>query len=339
MRKIPRPSGFTLIELLVVIFVIAALIALLLPVLGSARAQARDVQCKSNLRQCVQLIQTYASEHRGQYPFGFYYSRTSTDLDGWAPARGDLTYVTLWSVLGNMCFKTTPVELSYVWPNPEVMPNWPDIFRCPEAAQVQPHLRAYAGNFATFIIPVLDREFGGAARGNDPWAILIERPTTATRSFPYTALVWDTSIAAGHFYAADWGGIGPSLDGARFVTGASIPQMRFYTASDPFAGLPPGMYGNNRPVRFEYGYWRNIDPQPMYDGNVHYLYDPYFGNLRFRHRRATACNVGFADGHVDSFQGTFTPEGRAVAHDALRKHFLVKWPAGAGVAPNPSFPH
>jgi prepilin-type N-terminal cleavage/methylation domain-containing protein len=46
-----RNFGFTLIELLVVVAIIAILAALLLPVLGSAKARSMTLACTNNYRQ------------------------------------------------------------------------------------------------------------------------------------------------------------------------------------------------------------------------------------------------------------------------------------------------
>ncbi|MEQ9454207.1 MAG: type II secretion system protein [Phycisphaeraceae bacterium] len=60
--------AFTLIELLVVISIIAVLIGILLPALGSARDVARSARCLTNLRQAYIGIRLYADEHNGLSP-------------------------------------------------------------------------------------------------------------------------------------------------------------------------------------------------------------------------------------------------------------------------------
>lgn len=64
--------AFTLIELLTVIAIIAILAAILIPVVGAARATARDVLCKSRLRTLSQAAQLFAGDHDERIPQGFH---------------------------------------------------------------------------------------------------------------------------------------------------------------------------------------------------------------------------------------------------------------------------
>ena len=67
-RPAMRKRGFTLIELLVVISIIALLIAILLPALGAARRTARDMACRSNLKQWGIALEAYKTENKALLP-------------------------------------------------------------------------------------------------------------------------------------------------------------------------------------------------------------------------------------------------------------------------------
>ncbi len=64
----PRPA-FTLLELLVSVGIIAVLISITLPALGSARESAKRVRCLANLKGVGVGLQVYLNEHQGILPY------------------------------------------------------------------------------------------------------------------------------------------------------------------------------------------------------------------------------------------------------------------------------
>ena len=64
-----KKKAFTLIELLVVIAIIALLLAILMPSLKKVKQIARDVVCRSNLKQWSLIWAMYTNEHDGKFPY------------------------------------------------------------------------------------------------------------------------------------------------------------------------------------------------------------------------------------------------------------------------------
>jgi prepilin-type N-terminal cleavage/methylation domain-containing protein len=68
-RGVPGRAGFTLIELLVVIAVIALLIGLVFPALGTARESSRRTKCLANLRGIGMGLAVYLNDSKGLLPW------------------------------------------------------------------------------------------------------------------------------------------------------------------------------------------------------------------------------------------------------------------------------
>lgn len=77
-----RRTGFTLIELLVVVAIIAILMSILMPSLRRARDQAKEVQCRAQLRDFGNGFHAYAVENKDYLCSGAFDPDVLKDRDG-----------------------------------------------------------------------------------------------------------------------------------------------------------------------------------------------------------------------------------------------------------------
>lgn len=79
-------GAFTLIELLIVIAIIALLAAILFPVFGRARENARRTSCQSNLKQIMLATQQYVQDYDERFPLDVVSGVAGVEPFGWADA-------------------------------------------------------------------------------------------------------------------------------------------------------------------------------------------------------------------------------------------------------------
>ena len=329
-RACVSAAAFTLVELLVVIGIIALLVALLMPVLAGVQDRGRDVTCQSNLRGIMQAMHGYAAEHNGQFPWGYVNNRMRPGT--WAPEPGaSEAEAVCWAALvARHWNRDVPPFVGHADDKPEdVQRHFTPALQCPDAMQYRDHEVSYAMSLVVGAAPYFDVH----VRGDDPPAIgALTRPVRQHQLAKETAVLWDTALVVGTEFEPQWR-MGVDIDGQRIWRGAHTPQFRFYGAHDPFLTVAQGAFAYNRPVNLSLPNWTYRNRETISETD----YWTYQGNLRFRHRKNTTCNVAFADGSVRAFTAKQNPDRTVREHDALRRYFMLKWPPG--VRPNESAPH
>jgi len=81
-------SGFTLVELLVVMLILGLLAAIAIPSFFNQRDKARDADAKTQARTAQTSMETYATDHNGEYDSG---TVGQTELEAIEPTLADAT--------------------------------------------------------------------------------------------------------------------------------------------------------------------------------------------------------------------------------------------------------
>lgn len=136
--------GFTIVELLVVIGTISVLISLLLPAVQQARAAARSVNCRNNLRQIGLAIHSFEASHN-HFPSGQTSGRHQRPSMSWQSAI--LPYVEQQNLYEDSTSAYEAVRSPFVNPPHTPLSTPLKVLSCPEDSRVSSAQTASALNY------------------------------------------------------------------------------------------------------------------------------------------------------------------------------------------------
>lgn len=310
-RKVAH--GFTLVELLVVIGIIAVLIAILLPVLGSARRQANTTQCLANMRSIGQVMFVYAAENKGSLPYSYYRdgSVAAVPLDvGEADAdtQDKATYV-WWSVLRGYTRRGGTTDNSTLNADGSRSTRFMKMFSCPLGQNPD------AGcDFGSNMVAMPELNWENSTT-NKSLVNPVIKPANLRQLYPDNILLWD---------ATELGQVDPPFS-RQYVCGYDVDKgilsrpkqaRQRYRDLQGVLATAPTLSDNNF-----------IDPGPNKD--ITTSASGLAGQIRWRHGRNDTANFLMADGSAKTMgittgnAATFNAKG-----EVLRKYLRIKWPSG-----------
>jgi len=207
-----RGRGFTLIELLVVVSVIALLVGLLLPAVGTARRRARITACVQNMKQHGIGVQSYAAANGDELPNAPLAPPTDDNKYGYA-GRTAMTWASLEFPVNGFAFSGRGV------------PTW-----APFTFKLTP----------TNSLPNFSERFNNMTMYNGYWIVMSEYMTDGEGLQPMSDVFYCPSDTAGpkvrdngtREYLLERDGRWPGLG-----TDAAKDNQRFRTCSYRYVGV------------------------------------------------------------------------------------------------------
>lgn len=275
-----RFVGFTLVELLVVIGIIAVLIGTLLPALGKAREQAKNLQCMANMRSIGQGLYIYSMANKGMLPYGYWSGDPNFN---WQTGPGQ----TDWTLLvTNALNPRLGADYAHADAYNLDVRGARGVLLCPDA--IQPTANGLLTHYSSHprLMPNVDS-----------WDFVFNWDGTRLKTWKLGSIHRPAEV--GMIFE----GVQRPTQGANGQWGANV------TAQELDQGRVNWSNGlvENYPIQGAQYYdamnWPVDTSVPSSGPDIYWNKDcdQNYNQIRFRHFKNTSGNVLMADGHVESF--------------------------------------